>query len=125
MKGKKLPEAWHEPWAVTPLPDPEEEEEEGEEEEEEEKLEERSRRQVRGSPMALGLRDLSVLLLLHVTVPWCSWVPVAPRQCHRTSVPSALGPGLAPPPAPRAAALPSPLPVAAVAAGDQTSAGGS
>ncbi|NWR57822.1 PLCD3 phosphodiesterase, partial [Bucorvus abyssinicus] len=50
VKGKKLPEPWHEPRGVTSLLDPEEEEEEDEEEEEEEKLQERSRRRVRGSP---------------------------------------------------------------------------
>ncbi|NWX22398.1 PLCD3 phosphodiesterase, partial [Aegotheles bennettii] len=50
VKGKKLPEPWHEPRGVTSLLDPEEEEEE--EEEEDEKLQERSNQQVRGSPRA-------------------------------------------------------------------------
>nr|XP_009942256.1 PREDICTED: 1-phosphatidylinositol 4,5-bisphosphate phosphodiesterase delta-3 [Opisthocomus hoazin] len=45
VKGKKLPEPWHEPRDVTSLSDPEEKEEEEEEEEKEEKLQERSRRQ--------------------------------------------------------------------------------
>ncbi|NXS55691.1 PLCD3 phosphodiesterase, partial [Brachypteracias leptosomus] len=67
VKGKKLPEPWHELRGVTSPPDPEEEEEEDEEEEEEEeKLQERSRRRVRGSrPTVLGAQGILVALEDH------------------------------------------------------------
>ncbi|NXW61558.1 PLCD3 phosphodiesterase, partial [Eurystomus gularis] len=67
VKGKKLPEPWHEPRGVTSLPDPEEEEDEEDEEEEEEKLQEGSSWRVRGSsrPMVLGHHGILVVLEDH------------------------------------------------------------
>ncbi|NXX20953.1 PLCD3 phosphodiesterase, partial [Podargus strigoides] len=101
VKGKKLPELWHEPRGCTSLPDPEEEEGEEEEEEEEEKLQERSRRRVRGSPRAVVLGDHGVLAKdasqvapeLSAVVVYCQAVPFPglahalrhPRPCEMSS----------------------------------------
>ncbi|NXA12167.1 PLCD3 phosphodiesterase, partial [Sapayoa aenigma] len=59
VKGKKLPEPWHEPQGVSSLLDPEEEEEE----EEEEKLPEKSGRRVK-TPGAVVPRGHSILVVL-------------------------------------------------------------
>ncbi|NXF51616.1 PLCD3 phosphodiesterase, partial [Oceanites oceanicus] len=101
VKGKKLPEPWYEPWDATSLPDPEEEEEDEEEEEEEEKLQERSSRQVRGSPRAtvpgddsIPAKDASqVAPELSDVVVYCQAVPFPglahalrhPRPCEMSS----------------------------------------
>ncbi|NXT34909.1 PLCD3 phosphodiesterase, partial [Pelecanoides urinatrix] len=102
VKGKKLPEPWHEPCSVTSLSDPEEEEEGEEEEEEEEKLQERSSWRVRGSPRAMvpgdhgipGAKDASqVAPELSAVVVYCQAVPFPglahalrhPRPCEMSS----------------------------------------
>ncbi|NXL52803.1 PLCD3 phosphodiesterase, partial [Podilymbus podiceps] len=97
VKGKKLPEPWQEPQGVTSLSEPEEEEEE----EEEEKLQERSSRQVSGSPMGspdtawlLQAKDASqVAPELSAVVVYCQAVPFPglahalhhPRPCEMSS----------------------------------------
>ncbi|NXR01515.1 PLCD3 phosphodiesterase, partial [Sagittarius serpentarius] len=101
VKGKKLPEPWHEHRGVTSLPDPEEEEEEEDEEEEEEKLQERSRRRVTTrAGVALTLRWLpqakdasQVAPELSAVVVYCQAVPFPglahalrhPRPCEMSS----------------------------------------
>ncbi|NXJ71319.1 PLCD3 phosphodiesterase, partial [Rostratula benghalensis] len=89
VKGKKLPEPWHEPQGVTSLLDHEEEEEE---EEEEEKLQERSSQRVRGSLRAA--KDASqVAPELSAVVVYCQAVPFPglahalrhPRPCEMSS----------------------------------------
>ncbi|NWQ86629.1 PLCD3 phosphodiesterase, partial [Burhinus bistriatus] len=101
VKGKKLPEPWHEPRGVISLPDPEEEEEEDEEEEEEEKLQERSNRRVRVTPRAMVPGDHSILAKdasqvapeLSAMVVYCQAVPFPglahalrqPRPCEMSS----------------------------------------
>ncbi|XP_071433764.1 1-phosphatidylinositol 4,5-bisphosphate phosphodiesterase delta-3 isoform X3 [Pithys albifrons albifrons] len=95
VKGKKLPEPWHEPQSVTSLLDPEEEGEE--EEEEEEKLPERSNRQSLQSLQEikpLQAKDaLQVSPELSALVVYCQAVPFPglaqalhhPRPCHVSS----------------------------------------
>ncbi|NXI50376.1 PLCD3 phosphodiesterase, partial [Chloroceryle aenea] len=101
VKGKKLPEPWHEPQSVTSLLEPEEEEEEEEEYEEEEKVQERNRRQVRGSPRDMVLGDRGILAKdasqvspeLSAVVVYCQAVPFPglahalrhPRPCAMSS----------------------------------------
>ncbi|XP_061873101.1 1-phosphatidylinositol 4,5-bisphosphate phosphodiesterase delta-3-like isoform X2 [Colius striatus] len=76
VKGKKLPEPWHEHRGVTSPPDPEEEEDD-DEEEEEEKLQERSRRQARAAaPVA---PELSALVVYCRAVPF----PGLAQALHR------------------------------------------
>lgn len=116
MKSKKLPELWQEPQSVTSLLDPEEEEEEEEEDEEEEKVQERSPRRVRDFPRVVVLGDHGILVVLMdqsiLVVPGDHSI-LALSQLSTAS--SAI---------PLCSPL-SPLSVTAVAAGDQTSAGGS
>ncbi|XP_054657503.1 1-phosphatidylinositol 4,5-bisphosphate phosphodiesterase delta-3 [Grus americana] len=95
VKGKKLPEPWHEPQGVTSLPDPEEDEEE--EEEEEEKLQEKSSRQSLQSLQdikPLQAKDASqVAPELSAVVVYCQAVPFPglahalrnPRPCEMSS----------------------------------------
>ncbi|XP_030364474.1 1-phosphatidylinositol 4,5-bisphosphate phosphodiesterase delta-3 isoform X1 [Strigops habroptila] len=97
VKGKKLPEPWHEPQDVTSLLDPEEEEEEEEEEEDEEKLKERNRRRSLQSPQEskpLQAKDASeVAAALSAMVVYCQAVPFPglahalrhPRPCEISS----------------------------------------
>jgi len=133
VKGKKLPEPWHEPRDVTSLSDPEEKEEEEEEEEKEEKLQERSRRQVRGSPRAMVLEDHGILEVLEDHgIPLVLDDHGIPEVLENRGVLEVLKdhsipvvPGDHCIPASTIMALLSPLPVAAVTAGGQTSAGGS
>ncbi|XP_075631649.1 1-phosphatidylinositol 4,5-bisphosphate phosphodiesterase delta-3 [Balearica regulorum gibbericeps] len=94
VKGKKLPEPWHEPQGVTSLPDPEEDEQE---EEEEEKLQERSSRQSLQSLQEikpLQAKDASqVAPELSAVVVYCQAVPFPglahalrnPRPCEMSS----------------------------------------
>ena len=88
MKGKKLPELWHEPQGVTSLPHKEEEEEE----EEEEKLQETSRQRVRGFPRAMVLGNHGIMVALEdhgiVAVPWDHCVPavLGPGQVGTASI---------------------------------------
>ncbi|NXS76515.1 PLCD3 phosphodiesterase, partial [Pandion haliaetus] len=102
VKGKKLPEPWHEHRGVTSLLEPEEEEEEDEEVEEEEKVQEKSSQQVRGSPRAIVLGDhcipgatdaSQVAPELSAMVVYCQAVPFPglahalrnPRPCEMSS----------------------------------------
>ncbi|XP_042643238.1 1-phosphatidylinositol 4,5-bisphosphate phosphodiesterase delta-3 [Tyto alba] len=95
VKGKKLPELWHEPRGVTSLTDPEEEEDEEEEEEEEEKLQERQRSlQSLQETNPLQAKDASqVAPELSAVVVYCQAVPFPglahalrhPRPCEMSS----------------------------------------
>ncbi|NXN09763.1 PLCD3 phosphodiesterase, partial [Indicator maculatus] len=104
VKGKKLPEPWHEPQSVTSHLDPEEEEDEEEEEEEEEKFQEGSSRRVRSSARGpqlaltprwfLQAKDASqVAPELSAMVVYCQAVPFPglahalrhPRPCEISS----------------------------------------
>ncbi|XP_074892270.1 1-phosphatidylinositol 4,5-bisphosphate phosphodiesterase delta-3 [Buteo buteo] len=97
VKGKKLPEPWHEHQGVTSLPDPEEEEEEDEEEEEEEKLQEKNSRRSLQSLQEikpLQAKDASqVAPELSAVVVYCQAVPFPglahalrhPRPCEMSS----------------------------------------
>ncbi|NWW94873.1 PLCD3 phosphodiesterase, partial [Rhynochetos jubatus] len=99
VKGKKLPEPWHDPQGVSTLLDPEEEEED---EEEGDKLQERSIQRVRGFPRAMVPRDhgipaakdaAQVAPELSAVVVYCQAVPFPgldhalrhPRPCEMSS----------------------------------------
>ncbi|XP_010081659.1 PREDICTED: 1-phosphatidylinositol 4,5-bisphosphate phosphodiesterase delta-3-like, partial [Pterocles gutturalis] len=81
VKGKKLPEPWHEPRSVTSLPDPEEEEEE--EEEDEENLQDRSNQR----DAAQVAPELSAMVVYCQAVPFPGLAHALrhPRPCEVSS----------------------------------------
>ncbi|XP_010159379.1 PREDICTED: 1-phosphatidylinositol 4,5-bisphosphate phosphodiesterase delta-3, partial [Eurypyga helias] len=84
VKGKKLPELWHDPQGVTSLLDPEEEEED---EEEEDKLQERSIQLVRAKDAAQVAPELSAVVVYCQAVPFPGLDHALrhPRPCEMSS----------------------------------------
>ncbi|NWH56531.1 PLCD3 phosphodiesterase, partial [Geococcyx californianus] len=83
VKGKKLPDSWHESRGVTSPPDPEEEEEE--QEEEEEKLQEGRTRQAKDASQVAPELSAVVVYCKAVPFPGLAHVLHHPRPCEVSS----------------------------------------